>query len=210
MRFYLLLVGLFGVVASLFAQYQEATEAEKAKIAGSITGASGAMNTMICDFTQVKELSFMDEKATSEGKMYYKKENKIRWEYTKPYKYVFSTDGKDVSMTTGDRTNKTPVKSNRLFGEISKIMIGSVSGKGLVGSPDFDTQFLVGKDGYKLQLTPLKKEIKDIFSAINLFVDKSDSRVHTVELVEKSGDRTVISLKNIKINTTIDEELFSN
>ena len=201
-----LLIGLFLCSISLSAQYQKATEEQKKEIVDKITKAAGDMKTMQCDFTQVKELSFMDDKVTSEGKMHYKKTNKIRWEYTKPYKYVFSMDGQNVHM--GD--NKVPVKSSKMFGEISKVMVGGVSGSGLVDSPDFDSQFMAGKDDYQIILTPKKKEIKDMFSSVQLYVGKADSRIRSVELVEKSGDKTTITLKNVKVNEAIDDKIFSN
>jgi len=205
-----LLIGLLLCSMSLSAQYQKATEEQKKEVVNKITQASGNMTTMQSDFTQVKELSFMDDKVTSEGKMYYKKTNKIRWEYVKPYKYVFSMDGQNVSMTSGDNTNKVPVKSNKMFGEISRVMTGGISGSGLVDSPDFDSQFMVGKDDYQIILTPKKKEIKDLFSSVQLYVGKSDNRIRSVELVEKSGDKTTITLKNVKINEAIDDKIFSN
>ena len=157
-----LLICLLLCTMSLSAQYQKATEAQKNEVVSKITQASGNMTTMQGDFIQVQELSFMDEKLTSEGKMYFKKTDKIRWEYIKPNKYVFSMDGKDVSMTMGDKTNTVPAKSNKMFGEISRVMTGGISGNGLVDSPDFDSQFMVGKDDYQIILTPKKKEIKDL------------------------------------------------
>ena len=205
-----LLIGLLLCSASLSAQYQKATEEQKNEVVSKITQASSNMTTMQGDFTQVKELSFMDDKVTSEGKMYYKKSNKIRWEYVKPYKYVFSMDGQNVRMTTGDKTDKVPVKQNKMFGEISRVMTGGISGSGLVDSPDFDSQFMVGKDDYQIILTPKKKEIKDLFSTVQLYVGKSDNRIRSVELVEKSGDKTTITLKNVKVNDAIDDNIFSN
>ena len=199
-----LLIGLLLCSMSLSAQYQKATEDQKKEIVNKITQASGNMTTMQCDFIQVKELSFMDDKVTSEGKMYYKQTNKIRWEYVKPYKYVFSMDGQNVNMTSGDKTNKVPIKSSKMFGEISKVMVGGVSGIGLVDSPDFDSQFMVGKDDYQIILTPKKKEVKDLFSSVQLYVGKTDSRIRSVELVEKGGDKTTITLKDVKVNAPID------
>ena len=204
-----LLVSMLLCVCSVSAQYQNATKEQKDEIVSKITKSAGDMKTMQGDFTQVKELSFMDDKVTSEGKMYYKKTNKIRWEYIKPYKYVFSMDGQNVRMTSGDKTNQVPVKSSKMFGEISKVMVGGVSGSGLVDSPDFDTQFMVGKDDYKVVLTPKKKEIKDMFSSVQLFVNKVDNRIRSVELIEKSGDKTTITLKNVQVNMTIDDSLFA-
>ena len=200
-----LLIGLFLCSMSLSAQYQKATEEQKKEIIDKITKASGDMTTMQCDFTQVKEMSFLDDKSTSEGKMYYKKTDKIRLEYVSPYKSVLSMDGKNMIM--GGK--KVPIQSNKMFGELSKVMVGGVSGSGLVDSPDFDSQFMVGKDDYQIILTSKKKEIKDIFSSVNLYVEKADSRIRSVELIEKSGDKMIITLKNIKVNVAIDDKIFS-
>ena len=204
-----LIIVLIGCSVSLSAQYQNATEEQKNEIVRKITQVSNEMNSMQCDFTQVKELSFMDDKITSEGKMSYKKPNKIRWEYTKPYQYVFSMDGQNIRMTSGDKTNTIPAKQSKLFGEISKVMVGGVNGSGLVDSPDFDTQFMVGSDVCKIVLTPKKKEVKDLFSTVLLYVGKPDYRIRSVELVEKSGDKTTLTLKNVQVNIAIKDEIFS-
>ena len=142
--------------------------------------------------------------------MLYKPDDKIRWEYTRPYAYVFAMDGNNVRMTSGGKTNKIPVKGSKLFTEISRVMIGGVSGAGLIDSPDFTTQFMVGKSDCKIMLTPRKKEVKDLFSSIQLYVDRSDSRIRRVELIEKSGDKTIITLKNIQLNTPVDDSVFAH
>jgi outer membrane lipoprotein-sorting protein len=197
---------------SVFAQqgYQKATEAQEKEIIEKVKQASSRMKTMQCDFTQVKELSFMDEKISLEGKMFYKQTDKIRWEYTKPYTYVFAMDGKDIHLNPGNNATKMPIKSSKLFGEISNVMIGGVNGNGLIDSPDFTTQFGIGKDDYLITLTPLKKEVKDLFASIQLHINKTDSRINIVELVEKGGDKTTIQLKNVQLNPTINDEIFSH
>ncbi|MDR1746476.1 MAG: outer membrane lipoprotein carrier protein LolA [Tannerella sp.] len=203
---------LYGLLLpmAMFAQssYKKATEDQKNEIIAGIKQASAGMKTMACNFTQVKELSFMDEKVTSEGKMWYKQANKIRWEYTKPYTYVFATDGTNIYTNSGNNTVKMPVKSSKLFSEISKVMIGGVSGNGLIDSPDFSTQFNEGDNDYQVVLTPLKKEVKDLFSAIHLYIGKKDYRIHAVDLLEKNGDQTSIRLKNMQINIAVGDEVF--
>jgi outer membrane lipoprotein-sorting protein len=189
--------------------YSPATEVQKNDLVAKIKQTADGMKTMKCDFSQVKELSFMDEKVTAEGRMFYSQSNKIRWEYTKPYTYVFATDGKNMFTGTGSATGKIPVKSGKLFSEISRIMIGGVSGSGLVDSPDFSTLMETGKEDFRLTLTPLKKEIIDLFSAVRLYVRKTDYRIRAVELEEKSGDRTSIELKNIQLNLPVDDEIFT-
>jgi outer membrane lipoprotein-sorting protein len=60
-----------------------------------------------------------------------------------------------------------------------------------------------------ITLTPLKKEIKDLFASIRLYIRQTDHRIHAVDLVEKSGDKTSIHLENIRINTPVDDEVFA-
>jgi len=197
--------------ATMVAQssYQAATDAQKKEIIDKITQASNEMRTMQCVFTQEKELSFMNDKVVSEGKMLYKQPNKIRWEYTKPLTYVFAMDGKNIFMDAGSNQTTVPARSSKLFSSMSDIIIGGVSGAGLIDSPDFTALFGVGNNDYRITLTPLKKEVKDLFDHIQLFVNKSDSRIQKVELVEKGGDKTLILLKNIQINAAINDEIFS-
>ena len=203
---------LLPCIVTLSAQnsYQKATEMQKKEITDNIRRVAREIKTLKADFTQVKELSFMKDQVTSEGKMLYKPNDKIRWEYTRPYAYVFAMDGDNVRMTSGGKTNKIPVKGSKLFTEISRVMIGGVSGARLIDSPDFTTQFMVGKSDCKIMLTPRKKEVKDLFSSIQLYVDRSDSRIRRVELIEKSGDKTIITLKNIQLNTPVDDSVFAH
>ena len=208
-KYTVLLIVLLFCSISLSAQYQNATEAQKKELVGKIKQVADEMNTMQCDFTQMKELTFMDDKITSEGKMYYKKTNKIRWEYTKPYQYVFSMDGQNIHIKQGDKATTMPANQSKLFKEISNVMVGGVSGAGLVDSPDFDTQLLVGSADYKIVLTPRKKEVKDLFSSIQLYVGKTEIRIRSVELIEQSGDKMTITLKNMQLNATINDAIFS-
>jgi outer membrane lipoprotein-sorting protein len=194
---------------SLRAQYKEATSAEQNEIINEIKKTSAEMKTMKCDFTQTKELSFMNDKVVSEGKMLYKQSDKIRWEYVKPYKYVFSMDGQNVNISYDDKQNKIPVKSSKMFSEISNIMIGGVNGSVLVNSKDFTAKFMVGTNDYKITLTPLKKEIKNLFSNVLLYINKTNSRINVIEMTEKSGDKTIINLRNIQINTPVSDEIFN-
>jgi len=181
---------LLPCIVTLSAQnsYQKATEIQKKEITDNIRRVARKIKTLKADFTQVKELSFMKDQVTSEGKML----------------------GNNVRMTSGEKTNKIPVKGSKLFTEISRVMIGGVSGAGLIDSPDFTTQFMVGKSDCKIMLTPRKKEVKDLFSSIQLYVDRSDSRIRRVELIEKSGDKTIITLKNIQLNTPVDDSVFAH
>src|SRR5438045_7261862 len=40
------------------------------------------------DFVQEKKLKMLNDKVISKGKLYFKKEDKLRWEYEEPYRYI--------------------------------------------------------------------------------------------------------------------------
>jgi len=208
-KYQILLIGfLFCSVAGV-AQYKDVTEEQKKEIVSKITLALSNMNTMQCDFTQVKELTFIGDKATSEGKMFYKKTNMLRWEYTKPVQYAFSTDGKNLWTSAGGKTTTVSANQRKLLDGMNKVMISGVTGTGLADSPDFDTDLFVGNDDYKIVLTPKKKGVKDLYSSIQLYVNKQNNRTRAIELIEKNGDKTTIELKNIQVNKAIDDATFS-
>ena len=208
-KYLIFLIGMFLCSVAGSAQYQKATDEQRKEIVNKLKQASSNVNTMKCDFTQVKEIAFMDEKVTSEGKMFYKKPNNIRWEYTKPYQYALSMDGKNIRMMSGDKTTTMPPVQKKLFDEIYKVMLISINGMGLVDSPEFDTELFVGSDDYKLTLTSKKKEMKEFFTSIQIYANKPDNRIRSFELIEKGGDKISITLKNIQLNTTISDTIFS-
>ena len=209
-KYPVLLIGLLFCSMAGSAQYQKATVEQQKEIVSKITLALNNMNTMQCDFTQVKELTFIGDKATSEGKMFYKKTNKLRWEYTKPVQYAFSTDGKNLWTAAGGKTTTVPDSQRKLLDGMNKVMISGVTGTGLAdNSPDFDTEIFVGSNDYKIVLTPKTKEVKDLYSSIQLYVNKQNNRTQSIELVEKKGDKTTIELKNIQVNKTINDQIFS-
>ena len=99
--------------------------------------------------------------------MYYKKADKLRWQYDVPYKYIFVLNGDKVFVKNENRTDEFNTSSNKLFREISELMVGSVSGAMLT-----TTNALLQPSGLmlkwlKLPLSP-KQELKQLMSSIVL------------------------------------------
>lgn len=191
-----------GIVSTAAAQRNDA-------IIGEINRAAAAIQSMECDFVQTKHISLMNDKMVSAGHMVYKQSDRLRWEYLTPYSYIFLLNGNSVTLKSGDKTDVIDIRTNRLFSEIARIMMSSVTGKCLTDSTEFKVSLSESSTEYTAKLTPLKKEMKQMFSTIVLHFDRTAEVVCTIELHEKSGDRTVIELKNIKKNLIINEDLFT-
>ncbi|MDR1779650.1 MAG: outer membrane lipoprotein carrier protein LolA [Tannerella sp.] len=191
------------------AQTTPATAEQQRLMLEQITAVSDKMNSLVCDFEQTKELSILNEKIVSKGKMYYLKDNKLRWEYQSPYKYTFLLNGDKIVLETEAGRNVIDVNSNRMFGEIANIMMSGVNGSGLKDDKTFKKSFFWDSKLPSILLEPVKKDMKQMFSSVRLTFNASDWSVETVEMKETNGDTTIIRLTGKKVNEKLDNKLFA-
>ncbi|MCH3923872.1 MAG: outer membrane lipoprotein carrier protein LolA [Bacteroidales bacterium] len=198
------------VFVNVFAQsMKQVSETRKKEMITKISRISSSIKTMQCDFIQVKTLPMLNNKMVSKGKMYYKNSSLLRWEYLSPYTYIFIMNGNNVYIKSAKKKSVIDVNKNRVFQEITKMIMNSVTGKCLVNSADFKVQMFEKGDVWLAKLTPIKKQMKQMFQTITIYFNEDKSMVTNIEMVEKKGDKTTISLKNAKINKPLNENVFS-
>lgn len=179
------------------------------QMVATINKAASAMTSMQCGFTQAKQLKMLNDKMTSTGTMHYKQGNRLRWQYTSPYTYTFLLNGTKVMMDSGKKRSVIDVKTNKMFQEIARIMMNSVTGKCLTDTKSFSVKMYTSASGaWVADLTPLNKQMRQMFTKVRLYFNLKTQMVDRVELHEKSGDNTVILLQNIKKNQTINDSVF--
>lgn len=178
-------------------------------VIGIIGKASAEMKTLECNFVQTKHLKILNDEMVSQGKMYYQQANKLRWEYTAPYSYTFILNDTHVLLKNTNRADVIDVNQNKMFKEIARLMMNSIVGNCLTDDKTFSTSIETTPDEWIATLIPLKKDIKQMWTKLILHFDKSKKSVVKVEMHEKNGDYTEISLKDIKTNTAIDQNLFN-
>ena len=179
------------------------------KIREQIELAATNMKTMQCDFVQTKYLRMLNDKMVSNGKMYYQQSDKRCWEYTSPYSYSFVLNGSKVLISKGNRNNIINVNQSKFFKEIARIMMNSVVGKALNDKRDFKVSFSTTTTEYIATLYPQQKQLQQMFQKIILHFNKQRAMVSKVELIEKRDDRTIIELKNVKVNNSLNAKVFT-
>ncbi len=179
------------------------------KIKQQINQVASNMKSMQCDFVQTKYVKLLNEKMVSRGKMYYQQSNKLRWEYVSPYSYTFLLNGSKVLISKGKRNDVINVNQSKMFKEIARIMMNSVVGNCLNDDKDFKVSLVGNNTEYVATLYPQQKQMLQMFQKIILHFSKAKSTVSTVELIEKKGDKTIIELKNVKTNGTINAKIFN-
>lgn len=174
-----------------------------------ISQVAATMKTMQCDFVQTKHLKMLNDKMVSKGCMFYRQSNCLRWEYTSPYSYTFILNNDKVLLKNKKRNDVIDVNQNKVFREIARIMVNSVVGNCLQDDKSFKSSIAVVGGEWVATLQPLRKDMKQMFQSIVLHFSQQQAVVTQVELTEKNGDKTIIELKNIKINGPIDANMFA-
>ena len=77
-----------------------------------------------------------------------------------------------------------------------------------LNNPDFTTSVFENKNMWLVELTPVTKGLKTLFKSINIIVDKKDFSVSSIDMLEMSGDNTLIRFINKELNVITPDSLF--
>lgn len=164
--------------------------------------------TIASDFKQIKEMQMLNETITSNGKFYFKKEKNLRWEYSTPFSYVIIIRNDQIFIRDENKVNQFNLKSNKVFLEVNRIILGSIQGTLLNDEQNFRTVYFVNPTHYIARLKTLNSKLSASLSEINIYFDRKDYSVSRIELMEPGGDKTLISFFNKSINKPIDDQKF--
>jgi outer membrane lipoprotein-sorting protein len=76
-------------------------------------------------------------------------------------------------------------------------------------NPEYKINAFENNQTFLIELTPNAKALREFFKSINIFVSKKDYSVTKLELMEQSGDKTIITYLNKELNTTLPDALFA-
>lgn len=185
------------------------TPQRKQEVLAIIGKAVSELRSMQCGFVQTKHMSMLADRMVSHGTMHYLRPDKLRWEYTRPYTYLFLFNGTKVYVGNKNRNNVMDTASNKLFREIAGIMMNTVTGKALTDPEGFSLDVEETGKEWRVTLVPKKKEMKRMFRQVVLVFHRADASIAGVEIYEKNGDKTVISMSDVSRNAAVDETCFA-
>ncbi|MBK7763740.1 MAG: outer membrane lipoprotein carrier protein LolA [Bacteroidetes bacterium] len=174
----------------------------------NFTKASQALESVSSDFVQIKNLSMLKDKITSSGKFYYKKGNKVRLEYKKPFYYLMVLNGGSMMVKDEQKQSNYNTHSNKMMQSINNIMMDCMSGN-VYKNKDFTTQVFENPKEFLLQMTPSTSMMKKLFSKIEVSVSKTDYRVLRLNMIENGGDNSLMTFSGHVLNKPLDETLFA-
>jgi outer membrane lipoprotein-sorting protein len=208
MRKLLFILCLFTAAMDAHAQYASYSPvADLVKFKTAFAAAAQKSISIKSDFVQEKNLSMLSEKITSRGNFWFKKESRVRMEYNQPFKYLMILNKDKVYVKDGAKESKVSTKSNKMFQQINKIMIDCMQGS-MLDNTDFKTRVFENKNTALVELAPVTKGMKEMFKSINVTVDKKDFSVTSIQMLELSGDNTIMRFTNKELNASIPDNLF--
>jgi outer membrane lipoprotein-sorting protein len=166
------------------------------------------VKTLQGDFKQEKTLSALTEKITSFGKLWFKRDSKVRMDYSRPFVYKMIINGDKMFIRDDQKESQINVRSNKLFQQVNRIMIDCMQGT-ILESKDFTTRVFENESAYLMEFTPVSKTLSQYLSTIVLVIEKKDSTPRSIMLNEPSGDQTLITLSNKIVNGSLQDEVFS-
>ncbi len=160
------------------------------------------------DFTQVKNLAMLKDKITSKGSFYYKRTNKVRIEYTKPFTYLMILNNNDMKVKDEHKTSNYNTRSNKMMQSINNIMLDCMRGT-VYNNKEFATTVFENSKEYLLLMSPTTSVMKKMFSKIEVYLDKKDYNVVRLNMIENGGDNSLMSFTNRVMNKNLADALFS-
>lgn len=187
------------------AAYHDVEDA--AQIRSGIQKRSVKIQSIRSSFEQFKHLSILENDIKSEGMFYFKRRDKLRWEYEKPFRYAIVMSEDKIQIKNEDRVSAFDTKSSKLFSEISLMMSILLRGE-IFENPSFKIALSENNEYLLATLYPTTKELKQFLDVIYMYFDKSQLTVSKLKMTEKSGDYTLIIFHNKEINVEIPDSIF--
>ena len=159
------------------------------------------------DFTETATSSLLTNAQKGTGKMWYKKENKIRWEKTKPESPVILINGKTVKLQEKGKEISS-ASSKMVVKKIQSLMVQMMTGE-FLNEKEFKISYLENKSNYKLILTPKSDKMKRYVSEINLIFGKKELTIKELTMLTDSDNKLVYSFSNMEVNGTINDTKFT-
>ncbi|WP_428898335.1 Outer membrane lipoprotein-sorting protein [Parelusimicrobium proximum] len=163
------------------------------------------VNTIESGFTMEKHLSIASKPLISKGKFYFERPGFLRWEYASPFPSGILLSGSKAWSWkgAGDKKDVKDVSSQ----PFAKIMAQQIYMFVSMDVEAIGAGYRVEESAKGITLSPKDNSPKQTIDKIALHFNAARNAVTKVEMIEKAGDKTVITFTDTKLNAPIPEEV---
>jgi len=179
------------------------------RIYAEITRQAHTIETIVSDFEQERRLGLLDSVASSRGRFFFKKNDRMRWEFTEPNVSGFAVNG--------DRGKRWDAATNReeRFGlrqmPFIKVFTDQVFAWARADFEGLQRAYrveVVGEHPADLKLVPLLAQMKEHVNHMRIVFTEDSRHVALIEITESDGDFTRIRFFNTQTNQALPDDLF--
>jgi outer membrane lipoprotein carrier protein len=167
-------------------------------------------NDIQATFIQIALIKSIPQEKQSQGRVFFKKPGKMRWEYTEPEQQLLVSDGRTMWYYVVEDQQVIIQNAEDAYG--SKTPITFLSGMGKLQN-DFYIKLLPPSDGntqlvsgHRLELLP--KQPQSDLAKLILTVDPATYRIVHTAVYDPYGNITDVYLQDIQTNTSFSDALF--
>lgn len=161
------------------------------------------------DFIQQKYIDVFDEKVTSRGKFYYKKENMICMDYSQPLNYLIVINNGKLKIVSDGKKSIMNLNTNKMMNQMQDMLTACMVGDLSKLSSDYRLSYFEDSKYYLVRIKPMQKAVQAYIHEMEIYLDKKDMSVHRLRLSETATNYTEYEFKNKKFNTLTDEKVFA-
>lgn len=152
-------------------------------------------------FDQTRTIKAMPQPLRSQGEMLIARDTGLLWDQTSPFPMqLMLDDSRMVQMINGQPPQTITAENNPQMFQFNHLLRALFQADRRVLEQNFRIDFKdQGNGSWTLKLTPIATPLDKIFTSIDL---SGKTYLNTIQLNDKQGDRTDISLSNQRITPT--------
>ena len=177
-----------------------------ADVAGALQRKYDAIKDFSASFTQNYAGGVLRQKSTETGVVYVKKPGKMRWDYEKPEKKVFVSDGKTMFLYFP--ADKQVMKNAVPEQDEATSAVLFLMGKGNI-TRDFAVRWIdAAADGgpYRLRLDPKTRQAE--YDWLEVSADRNSLQIVGLTAGDAQGGRSSFTFSNFKENAGLSDKMF--
>jgi len=177
-----------------------------AEVLARLEERASGMQTLKADFLQEKHLALLDQPLVLKGTIFMQKPDLFCWMVKEPLRYTLVIEGEDVRQWDEDtrRVEKISLSKNPVFKTAIQQLKDWLSGAytSMVG----EYQVAVLEEApISLEFVPRKTSLAhEVIDRVTVIFEPDERYIRRIQIVEKGGDRTVLTFVDTQLNTPID------
>jgi outer membrane lipoprotein-sorting protein len=164
-----------------------------------------ALRTLRADFVQEKHLAVLDQPLVLRGTILMEKPDRFSWMVREPLRYSMVIIGEVAQQWDEDtrRVEKIPLSGNPVFKTAIRQLRSWLTGAYGSMLGEYEVTVL-GTAPTCLEFVPRDTALaREVIDRVTVTFASDESYIHQIRIVEKGGDRTLLTFENSRLNSPI-------